>query len=70
MNEVAFIPGWTSLDFGFLIYDVIRTDEIMAKAFTNLKFNEISILAKHLFYDKNNDLNNIIPILTIVSYYM
>lgn len=36
----------------------------MAKAFTNLKFNEISILAKHLFYDKNNDLNNIIPILT------
>lgn len=42
----------------------------MAKAFTNLKFNEISILAKHLFYDKNNDLNNIIPILTIVSYYM
>lgn len=42
----------------------------MAKAFTNRKFNEISILAKRLFYDKNNDLNNIIPILTIVSYYM
>ena len=34
----------------------------MAKAFTDLKFYEISILTAHLFYDKNNDLNNIIPI--------
>ena len=67
MNEGAlwiWTHPWTSLYFSFVIYDVIRTDYIMTKAFTYLKFYEISIFAKHLFCDKNNDLINIIPILT------